>query len=197
MRSISKPMGTAQRRALGAALAVTLGLMLGGAAPAGATVIQQHRYSNVESFTLDGCGFTLEGRVEESGQLLFRVDQTGQLFLAKDTYSFRTLLTNPETGKWFTLHGQGVYHDIKATPVGGTVYEVLAVEAGQPFVIEDSAGNVVLRDRGVVRTTYLFDTLGDGRPGGEFLGVTNVVVRGPHPSLDEDFCELAQALTDA
>ena len=119
------------------------------------------------------------------------------MFLAKDTFSFRTVLTNPETGKWSILHGQGVYHDIKATLVGGTIYEVVAIEAGQPFVIEDSAGNIILRDRGVGRTTYLFDTFGDGRPGGTTIDVIHDVVRGPHPSFEADFCEIAAELTEA
>ena len=93
------------------------------------------------------------------------------------------------------LHGQGVYHDLRATPLGGGVYEVTAIETGQPFVIEDPSGRVVLRDRGAVRGTYVFDTLGDGQPGGDVLAVTDVVVHGPHPSLDDAFCEIATALT--
>jgi hypothetical protein len=176
------------------AMAIGLAFDVGRAA---ATVIQQHHYSDTESFTLDECGFTLEGQVEASGQLLLRAEQTGQVFLAKDTFSFRTVLTNPETGKWFVLHGHGVYHDIKATQISSTVYEVVAIEAGQPFVIEDSAGNVILRDRGVIRTTYLFETLGDGRPSGYTIAVTDVAVRGPHPSFDADFCEIAAELTAA
>lgn len=179
-----------------AALMLAMSLVL-GAGRGAATVIQQHHYSGTESFTLDDCGFTLEGRVAFSGHLLLRPEQTGQVFLVKDTFSFRTVLTNPETSQWFVLHGQGVYHDLEATPVGGTIYEVVAIEAGQVFVIEDSAGNVILRDRGVGRTTYLFDTLGDGRPSGRTIAVIDVVVRGPHPSFDADFCQLAAALTEA
>jgi hypothetical protein len=180
--------------AVGFTLAMSLVL---GAGRAAATVIEQHHYSDSISFTLDECGFTLEGQVEASGHLLLRVEQGGQLFLAKDTFSFRTVLTNPDTGKWFVLRGKGVYHDIKGTQVSGSVYEVVAIEAGQPFAIEDSAGNVILRDRGVGRTTYLFDTLGDGVPGGETIAVIDVVFRGPHPSFDEDFCEIAAELTGA
>jgi hypothetical protein len=51
----------------------------------------------------------------------------------------------------------------------------------------------VLRDRGVIRTTILFDTLGDETPGGEFLDEIDVEVSGPHPGffLDEgQFCEV-------
>lgn len=179
-----------------ATFAMAIGLAF-GVGRAAATVIEQHHYSGTESFTVDECGFTLQGQVEFSGQLLLRAERTGQLFLAKDTFSFRTVLTNPETGRWFVLHGQGVYHDIQATHVSGTVYEVVAIEAGQPFVIEDSEGNVILRDRGVGRTTYLFDTLGDGRPSGYTVAVIDVVTRGPHPSFDADFCEIAAELTDA
>ena len=176
-------------------IAVLVGALVFGAAGAGATVIDQHSYSDVESFTLDGCGFTLEGVAEPNGHLLFRVDQTGQVFLTKDAYSFRTTLTNPDTGRSFYLRGQGIYHEIAATPLGGTLYEVVAIEAGVPFTIEDSNGRVVLRDRGPIRTTYVFDSLGDSTPGGELVDVVDVVVHGPHPSFDTDFCALAAALT--
>jgi hypothetical protein len=73
------------------------------------------------------------------------------------------------------------------------------VDAGQPFVIEDAEGNVVVRDRGVVRHTYLFDTLGDGEPGGEFIGETQAAVHGPHSGFADDFpfCEIAAELTGA
>jgi hypothetical protein len=51
-------------------------------------------------------------------------------------------------------------------------------------VIEDSSGRVVVRDRGNIRHTALFDTLGDGEPGGIFIEETHTVVRGPHPAFD-------------
>jgi hypothetical protein len=74
------------------------------------------------------------------------------------------VLTNAETGKWFVVRGNGLVSEIKATLVSGTIYEFVAIEAGQPFVLEDAAGNVIVRDRGVIRHTAPFDTLGDGRP---------------------------------
>jgi hypothetical protein len=184
-------------RIFGHGIAALVAALAFGVAGAGATVIEQRRYSDVESFTLTGCGFTLDGVAESSGHVLYRVDQTGQLFLAADAHSFRTTLTNPDTGRSFFLSGQGVYHDIAATPLGGTLYQVVAIEAGVPFTIEDSTGRVVLRDRGAIRTTYVFDSHGDGAPGGETIEVLEVVVHGPHPSLDADFCGLAAELTGA
>jgi hypothetical protein len=40
----------------------------------------------------------------------------------------------------------------------------------------------------------LFDTEGDGQPGGILLGEEVAGVSGPHPGLDIDFCELASDL---
>ena len=131
--------------------------------------------------------------------ILLRVDKTGEAFLVADNYSYRGVFTNRETGEWFVQRGNALFHEIKATQVEGTIYEFVAVEAGQPFIIEDSAGNIVVRDRGVIRRTYLVDTLGDGEPGGEFIEDVAAVVHGPHPGFEPDFpfCEIAAELTGA
>ena len=127
------------------------------------------------------------------------MDKTGQAFLEKNNNFFRDVLTNPDTGKWFVVTGHALFHDIKATQVDGNIYEFKAVEAGQPFTIEDSNGKVIVRDRGVIRHTYLWDTFGDSTPGGEFIEETQTTIHGPHPSFDEDFpfCEIAAKLTGA
>jgi hypothetical protein len=175
---------------------VAAAALVAGGPPAEATVIEREHYSGTDTFTDTGCGFTLNGAATFYGQALLRVDKTGQAFLIKDVFHFRDVLTNPATGKWFVVTGHGLFHDIKATHVEGTIYEFVAVEAGQPFAIEDSNGNIVVRDRGVIRHTYLFDTLGDGQPGGEFIEETQTTVHGPHPGLDSDvFCETAAELT--
>jgi hypothetical protein len=178
-------------------LAVMAVLAFGG--PAAATVTGQEHYSGTDSFSFDDCGFTLEVQSEFHGQALFRVDRGGEAFLVKDTFSFRDVVTNPETGMWFVIRGNALFHEIKATQVSGTIYEFVAIEAGQPFILEDSAGNIIVRDRGVIRHTFLFDTLGDGVPGGEFLEETATAVHGPHPGFSEDFpfCEIAADLTGA
>ena len=87
----------------------------------------------------------------------------------------------------------------RATPLGGTIFEFEAVEAGQPFVIEDAEGNVVVRDRGALRHRIVFDTLGDDEPGGVVLEEFDSAVHGPHPGFADDFpfCEIAAELTGA
>lgn len=178
---------------------MALAAVLLGAATASATVIEQQHYSGTDSFSFDDCGFTLEGQSEFHGQYLLRVDKTGQAFLEHNKFWFREVITNPETGKWFVVSGNGLFHQIEATQVIGTIYEYVAIEAGHPFTIEDSAGKVIVRDRGVIRSTILFDTLGDSTPGGVFLGETDAVVHGPHPGFADDFsfCEIAAQLTGA
>ena len=48
-------------------------------------------------------------------------------------------------------------------------------------MLRDMTGGILLRDRGVIRTTVLFDTLGDDTPGGVTLEELDVSVAGPHP----------------
>ena len=72
--------------------------------------------------------------------------------------------------------------------------------AGQPILIRDMTGRVVSRDRGVIRETYLFDTLGDDTPGGVYLEQIGLLARGPHPLLpggvfyEDAFCAIARPL---
>jgi hypothetical protein len=138
-------------------------------AVASATVIERDHYSGTNTYTVTDCDFTLEGQSEFHGKALLRVVKPGEAFLVRDKFWFRDVLTNPDTGKWFVIRGNGLYHEIKRTLVSGTIFQFVAIEAGQPLVIEDSSGRVVVRDRGVIRHTFLFDTLGDGEPGGDFI----------------------------
>ena len=70
----------------------------------------------------------------------------------------------------------------------------MKAQAGQPFAIYDSAGNLVVRDRGALIHHAVFDTEGDNVPGGIFLEDLGSDVHGPHPGFDTDFCELITPL---
>jgi hypothetical protein len=181
-----------------AGLAVA-GMLAIGVPAAGATVIGQEHYSGTDTFSFNDCGFWLDGQSTFYGQALLRVDPGGEAFLVKDKFWYRDVLTNRDTGEWFVIRGNGLFHEIRATLIEGTIYEFVAIEAGQPFVIEDSDGNVIVRDRGVIRHTTLYDTLGDGTPGAEFIEETHTAVHGPHPGFADDFpfCEIAAELTGA
>ena len=68
---------------------------------------------------------------------------------------------------------------------------VTTIFVGQPILIRDMSGRVVSRDRGVIRVTYLWDTLGDDTPGGRVRRALGLLVGGPHPLLAGDFDEEA------
>ncbi|MGW0632118.1 carboxylesterase family protein [Streptomyces sp. NPDC002758] len=173
----------------------TLAWGLSGA-PAAATVIDQNHYANTDSYTYSDCGYEVAVQTEVSGTYHLREgkgDEESAYFLT-DAYSFREVHTNVETGKWFVLYGQGVTKEIGAKQVESSVYEFTTVVAGQPFVVEDSAGHTVLRQRGEVRYRTLFDTGGDDDPGGTLVDFLDAEFRGPHPGGFPDFCAIAGGL---
>jgi hypothetical protein len=173
----------------------TVVALAAGVSVAGAVVgfSENYTYSDVSEFS--DCGTTWTASESGSGHVLARVDKTGQAFLVKDAFRYRTVITNDETGKWFVIEGHGVFNEQRAAPADGTVYSYVFVEAGQPRTVRDAAGNIVLRDRGVTRVTYLFDTKGDGQPGGEYIEDVDVSFGGPHPTADAEFCSFAIPLT--
>ena len=75
----------------------------------------------------------------------------------------------------------------------GNVVLFEAVEAGQPFRLYDSDGNLVARDRGSIRHSFLFDSQGDHVPGGIYLDEFRSKTHGLHPGFD-NFCELVTPL---
>jgi hypothetical protein len=45
-----------------------------------------------------------------------------------------------------------------------SIFIFSAVNTGQPFIVRDAPGTVILHDRGVMKGLILFDTTGDHRP---------------------------------
>jgi hypothetical protein len=188
----------ARLRAAAVGLAAATGL--GGAPVLAATTGGAEHFSGTDSYSYSDCGFPVDVDVTFSGSEVLRTTKGGEAFLSRGTLTYREVHTNTLTGKSFVVRGHSTTKELRATQVEGTIYRFDAVEAGQPFVIEDADGNVVLRDRGAIRYAALFDTLGDGQPGAVFLGdVNEPIVRGPHPGFGEDFdfCAIASELTAA
>lgn len=151
-----------------------------------------------ESGTFDDCGFVIAYDFTATSTYFDREvpGSDGQAFRKHQVYRFRNVLTNPATGQWLVVRGHELDLEVTARQVDGDVWEFTSQTVGQPFVIEDSDGNVVLRDRGRSTSRFLFDTLGDGQPGGELLEEELTGVSGPHPSIDSsfDFCAIATDL---
>jgi hypothetical protein len=167
------------------ALALTAG-------PVGATTIWQEHYSDDYAFSHTDCGFTVDvvGHTEGVAHLRVGKGDLATAFFLHDNFSFLETWTRHDTGEWFSFGANGMFNETGATPVGGTVFEFTSVLAGQPFVVWDADGNVVVRDRGMIRQVLQFDTLGDDVPGGEFVKDVSFSVAGPHPGLEFDLCTL-------
>lgn len=165
-----------------------------GIASADARVVEKLRYSDSESFTDTECGYPLDVVIDFEGQLVIRDTKGGEAFRGSDRYEFRAVVTNPENGKWFVVRGSGLFNEIRAKHVEGDIYEFVAHESGQLFVLEDADGNVIARDTGRIEYTFLFDTLGDGQPGGEFVTEPDIDLAGRFPSHDLDYCETVDRL---
>lgn len=167
-----------------------LALMIVSAAPAGATIVERDRYEFSFSDSYDDCGFDVAVEGAASGHFRIREGKgtTATTFFLRDNFSYAETHTNVVTGASLTIEGHGVFNEVRASHVEGNVFEFTSIEAGQPFVVYNSAGTVVLRDRGMLQTRVLFDTGGDDMPGGEVLDV-QTEFRGPHPGADDmDFC---------
>ena len=158
--------------------------------------LENVHYENVDVGSFDDCGFTIDFESTDTGHFMVREVEgsDGQAFLGHDNYQFRNVLTNPETGAFMVVHGRGLVKEFTARHVEGNIWEFTLQDVGQPFTIEDSEGNVVLRDIGRVTIRQLFDTLGDGQPGGELVDEEFTSVSGPHPGIDADFCAIATDL---
>ena len=170
-------------------------LMLACVPSASAEMVERERFSEPISKDYEQCGIGVHEEGEVIRSIQFRVGK-GKLesaFFEHLNYRLATTISNPENGKYVTVHAHTVVQDMQATRAGGTLVEVTILEAGQPRVLRDMSGNVVLRDRGAIRNTVLFDTLGDDTPGGAIVQVLAEEVHGPHPGLsDAEFCAMLQ-----
>ena len=178
-------------------LMVLVGSMLMLAAgPAAAKAIVRDTFSGTDSGIECG-GYERESTF--SGWFMIK-DATpatdGQFFYFQSHFEVTDVITNPDTGAFFTISGSTLNKESRARLVEGTIYSYSTLQIGQPFVISDMAGRVVLRDVGLIEFSYTFDTLGDSAPGGENFVEEFVRVVGPHPGFEDtfDFCALADEL---
>lgn len=161
------------------------------AAPAQAAPIEGEQYSGSDSYDWDDCGFTIHTDVTFEGTFLLKAPRggPGSPPYYFDNYEVHETLT--ANGRTLTIDHQGLYKDLHITLVGGTVYQFVSMEAGQPFVVRDGDGNVLIRDRGVLRTTFQVDTKGDTDLDNDVFVEDSFEVladHGRHPGFYIDFC---------
>jgi hypothetical protein len=176
-------------RVAGPLAAIAAALLL--ITPVAATTDFRERYSFDYDFTYT-CGaveISVVGHAEGVFQVRVGKGKFDTAFFAHDNYSFTETHTNPD-GDFLVISGNGLFQETRAVPLGGTLFAFSAVNAGRPFIVSDEDGNVLVRDRGVIRETIVFDTQGDDEVGGIFIESLSFEVAGPHDGLGFDTCEI-------
>jgi hypothetical protein len=176
-----------------AVIVVTMVALLASALPAVAAIYERDlNYQSEDAFGYDDCGFHVDVAGTYSGSFQTRTG-TGpdaSAFFVHNRFVFDEVHTRTSDGSVIIVSGHGLFQEVKATQIDGSVFEFTAIQAGQPFVVTDADGHLLVRDRGTIRETILFDTFGNDTPGGEFIEQLDFSIAGPHPGFDVDFCAL-------
>jgi hypothetical protein len=139
------------------------------------------------SFETEICGIEVQAEGTATGQGRIRTGKgkVATAFFENVNFSYSETWT-AANGRFVTVMGNAIFHEVKAVPLGDDRFRFTAIEAGQPFRLYDAEGNLLLRDRGVIRHSAIFDTLGDATPGGVLIEEFEPSVRGPHPGFDDE-----------
>ena len=168
-------------RTLGAVVgSVLLGLTTVVVSAPTATATRPEVVSESYAYQSFECGYPIEVAGEFTSAVVIRPRSPKEpdVQYYRERFSFREVWTNPDTGAWFVRRGKYLDADVTAKLVKDNIYEYTINVAGQPFVVEDSTGRVIARERGVIRYHVQFDT------DGNFVDFLGVDVHGPHTSLD-------------
>ena len=174
------------RRLLGLLLAAAVAALAVVPAAQGA-ILERFRFVDEPySFEEEICGIEvqIEGNATGAGRVRLGKGKLATTFFEHTNFAYTETWT-AANGGFVTVTGNAVFNEVKAVPLGGNVFRFTAIEAGQLFRLYDSQGNLLLRDRGVIRNSLIFDTLGDATPGGVVVEELEPSVRGPHPGFDD------------
>jgi hypothetical protein len=179
------------RAARALALVAAAGLVLAtpATAHAGKPYFPTEHYAGTDSFDEeDFCGIEVHFEVEFSGvsHVLPVKDSDGQAFFGFDNYEFREVISTADGS--ISTHANAIFHEQKATHIGGNIWEFQFMDAGT-FRVYDSDGNLLLRATGVFKASEQFDVLGDSQPGGVPVPGTFELIANHGQSFDdEEFC---------
>ena len=185
------------KRDLATAGALAILVVMAGAVPAQATVFEERTLSRSRRARMKTCAGSRSATTPSPADISATRTGKGELDQApsaRASYRYTDTYTNLATDASFSEEGRFTSMDVKATPLGGNIFEFRFRESGTA-VIRDMAGDVVSREAGAVWLTIVFDTLGDSMPGGEVLDETLDRLSGQHPLFeDEAFCAVVHDL---
>jgi len=170
----------ATRKLVAVAGAAILGLSTVVASATTATAARAEVVTEAYEYESFECGYPIDvaGEFTFAAENRTRSPKEPDLFFYRERFSFREVWTNPDTGASLVFSGAGLQADVTAKLVEDNVYEYTIIQAGRPFVVEDSKGKLIAHERGMLRFHVLLDT------DGNFVDFLGLDVGGPHSSLD-------------
>jgi hypothetical protein len=193
-------MQTTKRLAAILAAAGIAALSLSAVPAANAAQLESGSFEFSESNTFDECGYDVREDVEVSGKYTISKGTArtgGEFFRVKQQTVYHGTFTNVATGAYFTNDWHVNFREMPATIVdeNGPIVTYQTKESGVWDTIRDSSGTVRYRSAGNLVFQYVFDTGGDGAPGGgEFLSEEFVRTSGNWQTWDADFCAIVDEL---
>ena len=158
------------------------------AGPASATIIERERFTQDYEFDAWDCGYEMHVVGTESHLFQVRADKKldGNAFFT-DNYQYRETWTAAD-GRSFTLSANGVFKDVKAKSVGGSLYE---------FTFHEAVSRSSSRTR---QEPSCLATAGTSPVPSRSISIDGsenfeLQVKGPHPMLDADLCKAVEPLT--
>lgn len=175
-------------------------LSLTAAPTANAGQLESGTFDDSFSDTFDDCGYDVVEEAHIVGRYTISkgTKQTGgEFFRVHQQAAYEGTLTNVATGAYFTETWKTNFREMPATIVdeNGPVVTYQTKESGVWDVLRDSSGKVRYRSAGNLVFSYVFDTGGDGAPGGgEFISEDFVRTSGNWQTFDADFCDIVDDL---
>ncbi|MEA2579453.1 MAG: hypothetical protein QOE83_345 [Actinomycetota bacterium] len=175
-----------RRRRRHAPLVGALAVMVGAlsVAPVAAEVIRGSDISPYR-FSYDDCGFTVDvDGVFSSPHSMARVGRhkDASAFFGHDRYMLTETHTRRGTDTEVVIVAHGLLHDVRVTRISGSVFEFTMMDVAHTELYAD--GTLLGREDGQIRRTFLFDTLGDETPGGEFVELLTERFSGRFGGID-------------
>jgi hypothetical protein len=153
-------------------------LMILMATPTQATILDSGRYEFTYSDVYDFCGFDIHVEGSLSGQFHFREGKGPNapvIFTHRRESWEETWTANDVTVHW---RAHATFVRTHATDMGDGIFLIHRVQAGRGG-FEDESGAVLLREAGVARISFLWNTTTD-----EFVDLVSFELRGHFPEAD-------------
>jgi hypothetical protein len=167
---------------------------------ANAAQLESGTFDDSFSNTFDECGYDIVEEAHIVGRYTISKGTKktgGEFFRVHQQAAYEGTFTNVATGAYFTESWKTNFREMPATIVdeAGPVVTYQTKESGVWDVLRDSSGKVRYRSAGNLVFEYVFDTGGDGAPGGgEFLSEEFIRTSGHWTTFDADFCAIVDDL---